>query len=143
MPSVGRHGSTRALTDTLNMWSCPIRGCNHADDGYSRIKFGSPTVIIRHLAGNDHNHSQHLVDHSIYQEVGIYSCPHVFLSQWKKDILCNQGRFSLAHRRASSATCKANILAIGTTSTTTAQHLHYHTTLSGSSGGQHQHRHPN
>ena len=31
---------------------------------------------MRHLAGNDHNHSQHLVDHSICQEVGIFSCSH-------------------------------------------------------------------
>ena len=64
------------LTSKRRGLSCPIRGCKHADDGHHRRKFSSTSVVTRHLAGDKHDNSRHLIDHALCQEVGIYTCSH-------------------------------------------------------------------
>ena len=78
MPSCSRGRRAtflRALTTTLNVLPCLIRGCKHSLGGVPRT-FRTKSAAIRHLTGEGHANSISLVDQSLCREVGIYTCSH-------------------------------------------------------------------
>ena len=56
-------------------FNCPIIGCHHYPKGTGR-KFSDLTHLIRHLKGNDHNKSRHLLDHTLCNKIKLYRCTH-------------------------------------------------------------------
>jgi hypothetical protein len=56
-------------------FNCPIIGCQHYPKGTGR-KFSDLTHLIRHLKGNDHNKSRHLLDHTLCNKINLYRCTH-------------------------------------------------------------------
>lgn len=60
---------------TSNNLPCPITGCNHSHNG-SAHPFQTITTLIRHLQSQDHQHSLHLLDHSICHDINLYTCTH-------------------------------------------------------------------
>ena len=54
---------------------CPVRGCQTCD-GSGNSQFDSVFAVKRHLEGDAHRGTLHLVDFSICQEVGIFACTH-------------------------------------------------------------------
>ena len=56
----------------MNRVQCPIAGCTGGDRASGT--FPDVSAIIRHLGGDDHARSLHLVDLAVCQEVGIFTC---------------------------------------------------------------------
>jgi len=56
-------------------FNCPIIGCQHYPKGTGQ-KFSDLTHLIRHLKGNDHNKSRHLLDHTLCNKIKLYRCTH-------------------------------------------------------------------
>lgn len=65
----------RALTSTINVCSCPIRGCPLAGD-QQPWSLTTPYSVVKHLHGESHKHSLHLVDPAVCQQVGLFICSH-------------------------------------------------------------------
>ena len=58
-----------------NTYPCPIIGCPHYPRGHGP-KLHSLSCLIRHLKGNDHKKSLHLLDHNICNEINLFRCTH-------------------------------------------------------------------
>ena len=59
----------------MNQFACPIVGCPHYPQGHGP-KFSSLSNLIRHLKGEDHTNSHHLLNHTICNEIKLYRCTH-------------------------------------------------------------------
>ena len=60
----------------MNKFACPIIGCPHYPQGQEGPKFSSLSNLIRHLKGEDHKNSRHLLNHTICNEISLYRCTH-------------------------------------------------------------------
>ena len=58
-----------------NTYPCPIIGCPHYPRGHGP-KLHSLSCLIRHLKGEDHKKSIHLLDHNICNEINLFRCTH-------------------------------------------------------------------
>jgi hypothetical protein len=58
-----------------NTYPCPVIGCPHYPRGRGP-KLHSISNIIRHLKGDDHKKSRHLLDHSLCNEINLFRCTH-------------------------------------------------------------------
>ena len=56
-------------------YPCPIIGCPHYPRGHGP-KLHSLSNLIRHLRGEDHLKSRHLLDHTICNEINLFRCTH-------------------------------------------------------------------
>lgn len=65
---------------TSNTIPCPIMGCKHSATGTSH-PFQTLTTLIRHLQGDSHKHSLHLLDHSVCHNINLFTCSHHNCSQ--------------------------------------------------------------
>ena len=65
---------------TSNPTPCPIMGCKHSATGTSH-PFQTLTTLIRHLQGDSHKHSLHLLDHSVCHDINLFTCSHHNCSQ--------------------------------------------------------------
>ena len=82
MPSCsrGRRATLlQALTTTLNVLPCLIRGYKHSLGGVPRT-FRTKSAAIRHLTGEGHANSISLVDQSLCREVGISTHAHTLIA---------------------------------------------------------------
>jgi hypothetical protein len=59
----------------MNQFACPIIGCPHYPRGPGP-KFSCLSNLIRHLNGDDHTNSRHLLDHTICNEIKLHRCTH-------------------------------------------------------------------
>ncbi len=60
----------------IDQFCCPIIGCPHYPDGPGGKKFTSLTNLIRHLKGDDHKNSKHLLNHDLCNIINLFRCTH-------------------------------------------------------------------